>query len=213
MPGFTDTDICNQALSHIGVGTEISDLDTDRSQEGSACRRFLEVVRQIVLRDFQWTFTTVTEDLALVEDFASEYAAGTITEPPEWAFSYRYPAGAVAVRRILSGSRVDSNGTKVPFRIGQDADGRLIYTDREDAQIEYSKLEDNTDLYDADVVDLMALLLGSRIAPRFGPEAKKLGNDAALMYERRRWIAQANAVNEEVPDQPPDSDFILARDG
>jgi hypothetical protein len=203
---FSDADVANQALGHLGVGDEIQNLTTDASKEAAACRRFLSLAREEALRDFAWPFATRVEDLALVTDF-------TDVDGAEWNFAYRYPATAVTVRRILNGSsRKETTGTRVAYRILSDAAGRLIYTDQEDAQVEYTLLVTDTALYPVDVVDTIALLLASKMAPRFGPDAVKLGDRAFKLYEYRRRIAQMNAANEEQPDQPPDADIIAARD-
>jgi hypothetical protein len=79
-----DVDICNLALSHVGVSTEIANLDTERSKEAQACRRFYEPTREEVLRAFAWPFATRFVDLQLVEEEPND----------EWAYSYRYPATA-----------------------------------------------------------------------------------------------------------------------
>ena len=45
----SSTEIANLALSHLGNGTEIADLETERSSEASACRRFYDVALAQVL--------------------------------------------------------------------------------------------------------------------------------------------------------------------
>lgn len=196
-------DICNLALSHLGVSTEIANLETERSKEAAACRRFYETVRDEVLRDFTWPFATVIADLALVQEQPNA----------EWAYAYRYPADALFFRRILTGGcRVEQAGARVPYRIGRDADGQLIFTDQATAVAEWTTLVDDTEQWPPDCVQAAGLLLASYIAPRVtGGDQFKLGLLALQKYQARIMAAKANAANEETPDQPPDSEFITAR--
>jgi len=62
------TDICNMALSHLGIGKELANMETDTGENASACRRFYENCRDNMLSDFPWPFATVTTDLGLVEE-------------------------------------------------------------------------------------------------------------------------------------------------
>jgi len=199
-------DIWNQALGLVGVDGEIQDPDADADAPATACRRFWVTVRDQVLRDFPWPKLKTTEDLALVEADPNDGI--------EWAFSYAQPANCLAIRRLLNGStRIDNEATVVPYDVGRKAsDGSvIIFTDLEDAQIEYTFHETDTSRYDADVVMAMALLLAASIAARFGPEAVKLGDRALRLYEWRRGTAQANAMNEKQPDLPTGSSFERAR--
>lgn len=85
----SSTEISNMALSHLAISREIAALDTERSQEAQACRRFYETVRKTVLRDYPWPFATKFATLALVEDDPNS----------EWDFSYRYPSDCLNARR------------------------------------------------------------------------------------------------------------------
>lgn len=199
-------DIWNMALGLVGVGDEVNDPDAETSKEATACRRYWEIARDEVLRDFVWPKLKTTEDLALVEADPN----GGI----EWGFSYAHPAKCIRIRRILNGaSRVDTPESMIPYDVGRKAtDGsKLIFTDLEDAQIEYSFHETDTARYDADMVSAMAHRLASYIAPRFGPEAVKLGDRALRIYTWRQATAQQNAANEVRRDLSMDSSFERAR--
>src|SRR5690348_14818440 len=136
------------ALAHLGTGNFISNLATDDSDEADACNAFLETVRQQTLRDFPWPFATKTADLGLVEEEPNDGL--------EWGFSYRYPSDCLEARRIPSGVRMDTVVSRVPFRIGYDASGRLIFCDVEDAQLEYTALVTDPSYYPPDFVMAMS---------------------------------------------------------
>lgn len=192
------------ALRHLGSAKEIAAL-TDRSAEAQACNRFFAQVRDEVLRDFPWPFATVVDDLALVTDFTTE-------DTYEWAYSYRYPADALSFRRILSGTRNDSRQSRIAYRIERDDDGRLLFTDLEEAQGEWTTLVDDVTQWPPDFTQSVAFLLAGYIAPSISAgDQFKLGDRAFGLYQASIARARANALNEEQRDAPPDSEFIASR--
>lgn len=196
-------DICNLALSHVGVSTEIQSLETERTKEAQACNRFYAPSVDEVLRAFAWPFATAFADLQVVE----------VDPTDEWGFSYRQPSECVTTRRILSGNRNDSRATRIPFRNGRDTTGPLIYTDMEDAVLEYTVRVTDPTQFAPDFASALSYKLASKIGPRFGPEAVKLANRALQLYGAEIADAQAAAANESQPDLPPDSEFISIRGG
>src|SRR5688572_11149621 len=109
----SETEIANLALSHLGVGKEIANLETERSQEAVACRRFYDTARDATLRDFSWPFATKIAVLGLIEADPND----------EWDYSYRYPSDCLQLRRILSGVRNDTRDSRVPFKLAHDDSG------------------------------------------------------------------------------------------
>lgn len=201
----SEATICNLALRHLGVSTSIATL-TERSAEAGACNRFFEQVRDEVLRDFPWPFATTIDDLGLVEDFT----AGTTAY--EWGYSYRYPDGCLRFRRILSGSRNDSKASRIPYKVGRDDDGQLIFTDMEEARAEWTTRVDDVTEWPPDFCQAMALLLAGYIGPSVAAgDQFKLGDRALQLYQFRMGTARANALNEQQLDEPPDSEFISGR--
>lgn len=199
----SETEISNIALSHIGNSKEIQNLQTDRSAEGSACRRFYTPALEESLRDFAWPFTTKIADLGLVEEDPND----------EWNFSYRYPSDCEMFRRILSGIRNDTRQSRVTYKIGRDSQGLLIFTDQEDAQAEYTVREDDPDRFPSDFVMAFSLLLASYIAPRVtNGDPFKLGVRAFELYAFSIAKARNNALNEQQDDEPPQSEFIRGRE-
>lgn len=199
----SDVALCNLALSHLGISTVIQSM-TERSKEAQACTAFYQQTLEEVLRDFPWPFATVTGALALV-------AANPTTE---WAFSYRVPSDALNLRRILSPcGRVETLRSRVPFRLGSDAQGLLIFTDQEDAVGEWTSRESLLAVRPPDFVQAHALLLAGYLAPRVtkGDDAK-LGDRALKLYAWRLDTAWENAARESVADLPPESEFISCRD-
>lgn len=197
------TEICNLALSSIGVGKEIANVDTEQSQEALACRRFYEIARDSVLRAFAWPFATVFADLGLVEEDPTD----------EWGFSYRYPPDCLMMKRIISGVRTDTRQSRVPYKIGKDDDGLLIYTDMEDPTVEYTSRADDVLRYPPDFILALSYLLGSMIVPRLSKgDPFKQGPQCLQLYSYQISRAMAAAGNEQQADLPTESEFIRERD-
>lgn len=195
--------LCNMALSHLGVGKEIASLDTERSEEAAACRRFYDQVIEETQRDFAWSFTSVIDDLALVSSNPNE----------EWAYAYRYPSACKRFRRILSGARNDSRQSRVPHRIIKDGSGQLILTDMVSAKGEWYELVTDPTKFPPDYKMAASFLLAFYIAPRVtGGDPFKLGERAGRMYQA--WIekARSNNENEQQPDEEPEAENIRARE-
>ncbi len=199
----SETEISNMAISHLGVGKEIADLDTETSAEAKACRRFYDIARDTVLRDFEWPFATKIASLGLVESDPNT----------EWDYSYRYPSDCITLRRILSGVRQDTLDSKVPYKIAQDSSGRLIFSDEENASVEYTVKVTDPAKYTPDFTLALSYRLAVYIAPRVTRgDPFKLMEKAMGMYMDIIGDAKANAYNEEQDDVKPESEFIRARD-
>lgn len=195
--------ICNLALSHLGIGKDIANFDTEKSQEAAACRTFYDQALQQTLRDFEWPFATRFADLVLVEEDPTE----------EWAFSYRYPAGCLLFRKILSGTRNDTTDTKVAYRLASDVAGQLIFADKEEAQCEFTANITDPSLYPSDFIQSLSLRLALYIAPRItSGDPMAIQNKIALLYSSELLKAQSNSLNEQQSELLPDAELIRARD-
>lgn len=213
----TNLQVANMALAHIGVGAA-SDLTTDNSAKVDAINAFLEVTREQVLRDFPWPFATKTADSTLITTAATN-AFAVVEEDPneEWSFSYRYPTDCAEIRRIHSGIRNDTVTSRVPYRIGFDgtvttATGRLIFTDMEDAVLEYTALVTDNTIYPPDFVMAWSYRLAWHIAPTLAATyTPEMSNDLLSKYALHISRAKINAANEEQPDRPTDAEWVSGR--
>lgn len=198
----TKTEISNLALSHLGIGKEIQNIDTENSQEASACRRFFDTARQATLRDFSWPFATKFATLGLVMEDPTD----------EWSFSYQYPSDCLHFRRILSGTRNDTRKSRVPYRIVNGQVGQEIYCDMENAQAEYTADITDTSRFPPDFVMALSFRLATYMPVRLTKgDPFKLGDRAAKFYQMELSRAEATAVNEEQEEEEPDSEFIRER--
>ncbi len=197
------TEISNMAISHLGIGKEIANLETEQSQEASACRRFYEACVDAVLADLDWTFATKEAVLNLV-----------VTNPnTEWLYSYTYPTDCVNLRRIKSGIRRDTQKSRVPYKILKGiGSGKLIYTDKQGAEVEYTvRLSDPT-IFSPEFSLALSFNLAAYIAPRLtGGDPFKMKQEMLNQYRLELGRAKKKNMNEEVTETPPPSEFITTR--
>lgn len=202
MATIFNTEIGNLALSHLGMSHTVTDLENEQSIEAKVLRRFYEPAMNTCLRDFPWPFATGFFALGLVEEQPNE----------DWGYSYRYPSECLHVRRILGQSRNDTRNTRVPYKIGSDNQGKLIYTDQQDAEIELTKpITDSTIMTD-DFKMAFSFLLAHYAAPSITKgDPNKLGARAKDNYLEEISSAKSAAVNEEQVDNLPESEFVRGR--
>lgn len=181
-------EICNLALSHVGAGKQISNLETEKTEEASTLRLMYPFALGFLLRNYRWPYFTKVVTLALVEEDPTE----------EWAYSYRMPNSAARVLRIISGFKVDTPDTRVLFTQSSDDSGYLIFTDQEEAQAEIIDADPDPRFFPDDFTLALSYKLGMLICPRISGGdvfkiTERLGNYFDL-YLRR---ALATSQNEE----------------
>lgn len=196
------TDICNIALSHLGISKEIANVDSEQSKEAAACRRFYDVTIEATLKDYSWPFASKIAALNLIEENPNE----------EWGYSYRYPTDCLFFRRILSGNRNDTELTKVSYAVTKDNSGFIVYTDKADAQAEYTERITDESFFTSDFILAVSYRLASYIAPRItAGDPFKLGVMALQKYELEKSKAVANSFNEDQSVTLQDTESIAAR--
>jgi len=199
------TQIVNIALAKIGASRQIANVDTDRGRDAITARIFFDDDVLYTLRDFPWPWATAYADVALVD--------GSSTTPVnrDWQYAYRYPSDCVYVRRIVVNGVGRVNVNPPPFRIGKDTQGRLIYTNEAEAQIEYTAMITDPAEFDALFVSMLSWKLGAGIAPTLS-RIKGMAESCMQMYEIDKTKAQSRALNEGQQEVDPESEFIRSRE-
>lgn len=197
---MTKTEICNVSISHLGVSKDIASIDED-SGAARALKRYYDLALRDTLRRYPWPFAV------------KFYTLGLISEDPteEWEYSYRYPSDCLKILRILSGDRNDDLESKVVYKMVSDTEGQLIYTDEENAEIEYISIVDDTQNWPEDFIMAFTRRLAHLIGPRVGASQERVAEQAAW-FKFEMSNAAANASSEEQPDIEPESSFEQARD-
>ena len=205
-----DVNICNIALSRIGVSLKISSLQTERTKEAIELRNVYEMVRDKVLGAAPWPFARKVVPLALTGD-----------APLRWKYRYAYPNDCVAMRALFPSSLLTSlspealrqylRAHKTPYELELVGDGtQTIVTDLEQSYAEYTVRVTNSAVFDAAFVSAFAWGLAAEVAL---PLAKTIDHsrNAGAQYSAEINTALAKALNEEGADPFPESEFVMAR--
>tara|TARA_R110002126_G_scaffold240379_3_gene383614 strand:+ start:140 stop:649 length:510 start_codon:yes stop_codon:yes gene_type:complete len=132
----------------------------------------------------------------------------------EYQYEYRYPSDCQYIVRIVSGFITDNRQTELQFKIMRDATGRVIWTNVKDAELEYQFIETDESRHQADAVLAFSYKLAELIAPRVtAGDPFGLGEKARMNYERMKLSSFANSLNEQMEEEPPQSEFIRAQFG
>lgn len=197
------TELCNLAISHLGVAKEIGDIETEQSQEATACRRFYSKALQVIFRDFAWAFATEIQALALIAEDPNDH----------WRFSYAYPADCARFEKIQSATPWDTRTSRVNYRVANNGSQRVIYSDQVNAVGEFTKLTEDDSLYPADFEMAFSYMLAGFVAPRLTKgDPFKIKQDMLAMYREWLSIAKANGLNEEQYPPEPDNDLLRGRE-
>lgn len=201
---ITKISICNTALSRIGISSFITSIEED-SVEASVFRVVYDLSVERVLREFSWPFAQQYETLVLVAD--------ELTTPwkSDWAYRYRYPTNALAVRRIVTSlGRLEPSDA--PYSIGRDASGKLIYTDIDSAVAEITGRVTNPAEFDHAFASALSWYIASEVSmPLSAMDA--LRKQAMQGYMMELDVAKRIATNEGRGTYDIDTELINSRFG
>lgn len=200
---YTDAQISNMALGHIGVQGYIADLSTDRTNEGRACRSYFSHSRDVILEMMPWPFATVRADLQIATGVAFD----------GWTFAYTYPNDcALAVSIVQPSMRTPDQNSRVKFKIVKHPTqaGKIILTDQENAVLEYNMRVSDPAEFDASFAHAQSLLLSTMVV---GP--LKVSADIAQKVQREwaAWQSEASgkALRERADDLPAEAELVSVR--
>lgn len=206
---ITDTDIGNMALAGIGFSAQaIADLEED-SVEAVEVKFWYDKKRDELMEMLPWETLNKWLVLNLVEEINNE-------KPNlDWKFSYRYPPDCVRGMKILIGgqdSRLQESDSQVPYTLGQDEQGVLIYTDQLDACMKYTARRTTTAFWTNAFGRALAWFISMEIAIPLGRDIAFQVNAKAEFSDA---LAQAasNSFNEITDDRESEASGIVNRSG
>ena len=199
----TSLGICNLALSNIGISQISSLSDTDKVSV--ECNLRYEPARDAVLREHDWGFARVREDLVTTASL------GTSISIDGWDYVYQYPEKCLAARKIYNSA--GSPVLEFETRYDSASDTRIIVSNEEDAQLEYTYQHTNVELYDPMFISALAWRLAAELALplRAVPELQQLCFNS---YRYTLGYAKALDGNEvgKNPSADDDNPYLSARD-
>lgn len=207
--------ICNMALGHVATRTSIASLD-EGSAEADQCVLFYEISRDYALQKARWNFARKQIPLALLRSVAN---GDSVMLP--WRYQYVYPTDCIQARFIVptyqnpAGESVGYVGPPIKFLVSSDVDGNgnpinTILTNQDGAILVYTYRCTDPNLYDAQFVDTLSYILGSKLAmPLTGDAAKRdsLAQAAAGLLRD----AAVSSGNEGLATQNTTPDWLRVR--
>lgn len=193
---ISETIIGNLALSHLGSAARIASL-TEDSTEARHINLQYAICRDSLLCEFDWSFATKTEALALLAE-----------EPNDlWLYAYAKPADCLRALRIVP---TTTSQTPYPYRLMQYGTQAAVYTNVEDAHLEYVQAITDPTLFSKKFVETFALKLAVAVALPITTD--KWIRDR-VFDEYRRSLAQARTMdgNQGETQEVLTSEFERAR--
>jgi hypothetical protein len=116
------------------------------------------------------------------------------------------------MKRILSGIRNDTNDSIVRYRIIGSDQGKVILTDKIEAELEYTKYVSNTAIFPDDFELAVSFRWAMYMAPKIlGADRAKQVQILKGDYMQHISVAKLNAAMEQQRDAEPTNGFVNAR--
>lgn len=170
------------ALSHCGIGTFISDIDTDDTNEAIQCRLWYDPCRDMLLEMMPWSFAQSEVSATLLD-----------TDPNDrWGFMYAYPNNVKRINGIIDPyrQRPDRIEDKIKFEVKRapSGNGKVIYTDQENALFDVNEWVTDESQY-SDVYAMgQSLLIATYISK---PLRVKASIKVDIANDWTTWLSEA----------------------
>jgi hypothetical protein len=150
---ISQVDICNLALTHLGV-KPITSLE-DSSAPARALKLIFNNTRDAVLRAHNWNFASKTEALA---EISGEPVLG-------WSHLYKYPSNALFIRKIMNDQTL-SITTPQEFKecLSPRTNQKAIAAKIPLAYAEFTVRITDSNSFDANFVDALSYRLAATLA-------------------------------------------------
>jgi len=197
---ITKIDICNMALSHLGMNPITSLLEDNPSVR--ACNNFYNPSRDAVFSEYRWPFATVKEALVGVSDEALEL---------EWEYVYVYPTQAARVWSVYNEGTVDTMDKEefeVVFQVANNR--RVICSNNDTAYAEYTYRVQDTNIYDPAFIISFSLRLAASMAHTLIGDVE-VGKDLSTTYTTSISEAKRTAYVERKKIPTQTSGYVNSR--
>jgi hypothetical protein len=204
---LSKTAVANMALYALKNSKTVTDIDSDTSAQGVILNTFFEIALRITLAKNDWSFARKIAALSNVADAPND----------EWDGSWRSPSDMVKALYIVTGQRTFSrNSPEVPFEIGVDVTGGLIFCDYISTDtapnLKYTFYQSTVSLWKPRFA-LAFSYKWAELAARTltGGDPQGLEQKCVMDYEREILAAIAEDQNSGQRDLPRESEFIEGR--
>ena len=201
---FTKVKIYNTALSALLISREITDVETNTSNDVKNLNIYWDIALESTLQDLDLDSTSQPITLELIEE---------LTDEP-WQYAYKYPAKCVFLRRLKSLVPTDTKSTHISKRTGQYNNQKAIFTDEYQAIAECIPKDVPLETLSAMAGLAVAYKLAFLAAPLVvGKGAKTLRKEIKQDYVIAKLEAQETDANENFVYETEwqRSEFVEAR--
>lgn len=207
------------ALSHVRTQS-INDLN-EGSLQAQQCKLHYDQTLEFMLRNTKWSFSSVIEGLALRDLTVFN-----------WLYVYQYPSDCLFIDKLIPDvtlfsstdgvayhnrelelARSELARHRVTYKVMIINGDKVIVSNEPRARAEYRKRIVDVTRYTPEFIEAFTRLLGSKIAvPIVGvKEGRALKSDLLKEYTAYVDAGTANEFNEQHEEEPPMSEFELAR--
>jgi hypothetical protein len=199
---FTKQEICNMTVAHCGIGTDISDIEEDDTNEAIQCRKFYDRCVELLLEMLPWPFAE------------KRFTPTNLGSPPDdWSYRYLYPNDCKRINKIVNLSKRtdDTVSDKLPYKIIKyGTTGRAILTDVEDMEFDGNEWVTDESLFSATFAMALSQFIATFAAVPLRAK-KEVVDDVRKQWAMWLSEAQVQAKAEQQSDTPRDSEFVYAR--
>ena len=194
------------AIANIALTTYLGKGRINSLTENTTAAQQIEIhydeVRKEVLSEWTWSFITKRARLAVLVD----------NDRDEWAYRYQMPINLLRVRWVNTPEIAKTAiWEREVYDTPRDISGGYLYSDTEDATMEYTEDSDDPTIYPPKVTQAMAALLASRIAIALTETAAKM---EGALREYARYLDEAKVQDIEM-EEPirvlQNADYLEAR--
>lgn len=123
---YSKAKIFNIALGALLLSRQITDADTDTSNEAKVLNTHWNTALRSALEDMDLDSTATEVTLELIEEDPTDL----------WGYAYKYPSNCSFLRRIVSGERMDNRSSHIPKRVAMHDGVKAIFTNEVEAKAE-----------------------------------------------------------------------------
>lgn len=120
----TKAQIYNLALSALLLGKEVTEIETDKSNEVRVLNLHWDLAFNSTLQDLDLDSVVTPITLELIE---------TLNDGGPWTYVYKYPANCIFLRRLVSGFETDNKNTHLSKKVGIYLGQKAIFTNESQA--------------------------------------------------------------------------------
>lgn len=209
----TATDIVNLALLALGQNDALVNLEGDTSPEGVIYNKLYDKCLRRLLKKHFWSFATSFQKLTLIEEDPLE----DILDRVEYQFSYIYPTDCLYIRRVVNEttrSPIPENQVTYKTLYDRTNSRLIIYTDMEDAVIEYTTRDVVPCVFPDEFEDALVYLLAYESSRSIlASNSSALATEMYTHYVKKREEAIAIDTNSQQQDPRPMGSVNRARFG